>query len=161
MVKTHQKSIWHERFRRYVPFIFWVGVIFFLSSDSGSMENTGSLVRKVLRFFLPTTPEEILAIYHIYIRKIAHFTEYAILAFWASRAFIHSRKSIFQKYWFFLSFGIVVFVAAIDEFNQSFNLNRTGSIGDFFLDCFGGIFVIISIFIYLIISKRQRNSNLN
>jgi VanZ family protein len=161
MRKTQQTSIWHRRFTRYVPFIFWVGVIFFLSSDSGSMENTGSLIRNILGFFLPTTPEEILAIYHVYIRKFAHFTEYGILAFWASRAFLHSSKYIFQRYWLFWSFGIVVFVAAIDEFNQSFNANRTGSIGDFFLDCFGGVFVIISIFIYLTVSKRQPNSTLN
>ncbi len=137
----------HGRFWRYVPLILCILVIFFLSTDNGSMSNTGSIVRQILRFLLPDSPEENLAFYHIIIRKLAHFTEYAILAFWASRAFLNSKKEILKSKWFLWAFIIVVSVALMDEFNQSFNSNRSGSISDVLLDCFGGLSSILTIFI--------------
>jgi VanZ family protein len=151
-----ENYFWHGRFWRYVPLVFWCGVIFFLSTDNGSVSNTGSIVRQILRFFLPSTPEETLAVYHIFVRKLAHFTEYAILAFWASRAFIRSRKELLSIIWFLWAFGIVMLVAIIDEFNQSFNSNRTGSIGDVLLDCFGGMSLIIGYLTFRFLSKKLK-----
>ncbi len=138
----------HGRFMRYVPLILSVGVIFFLSTDNGSMSNTGSIVRQILKFLLPNSPEENLAVYHFFIRKLAHFTEYAALAFWASRAFFNSKKEILKSRWFLWAFLIVVFVAMTDEFNQSFSPNRSGSLYDILLDCLGGFSMILTILFF-------------
>lgn len=133
------------RFFRYAPLILWIGVIFIASSSQGAMSNTSRFIRPLLEWLFPNAPEEILIIYHSYIRKSAHFIEYAILAFWASRAFWSSSKEILQKNWTVWAFWVVVITASIDEINQSFNVARTGSFYDVLLDVAGGLFAIITL----------------
>lgn len=132
---------------RYASLILWTGVVLFASTGNASMSQTSRFIRPLLEFLFPNSPEETLLIYHGYIRKLAHFTEYGILAFLAFWAFSNSRVIFLHKKWFFAAFGLVAFVAIIDETNQSFNVTRTGSVYDVLLDCFGG-FAILSI-IYL------------
>jgi VanZ family protein len=141
---NHKKSltIRHKRFFRYVPFILWIGFIFFMSSNSGSMTNTSRFIRPLLEFLFPNSLPETLDVFHGYIRKFAHITEYAILAFFASRTFRSSSKRYFQRFWYLFAMTAVFAVASVDEYNQSFNQNRTGSIYDVLLDCFGGLLMI-------------------
>lgn len=106
------------------------------------MTQTSRFIRPLLEFLFPNTPEEILTVYHGYIRKLGHFTGYGILAFWAFRAFSSSRSDFLRKNWFPLALGLVALVAVIDETNQSFNAARTGSIYDVLLDCFGAITIL-------------------
>ena len=130
-----------ERFLLYAPLFLWIGVIFYMSSSSGSMSQTSRFIRPLLEWLFPNTPEDIITIYHGYIRKFAHFAEYALLAFFASRAF--SRSS---KFWAISAFLLVVLIASLDEFNQSFNTARTGSIYDVLLDVAGGLTIILLFF---------------
>ena len=102
-------------------------------------------------------PEETLQIYHGYIRKFAHFAEYSALAFFASRAFWSSSIEIFRRYWFIFAFGLVVCIASIDEYNQSFNSARTGSIYDVLLDCLGGLTAILLLAAFHIFRKKGDN----
>ena len=92
-------------------------------------------------------------LYHAYIRKTAHFAEYAVLAFWASWAF--NRPTVGRARTMIYGLLAVVTVAAIDEYNQSFNLSRTGSWLDVLLDISGGV-TMLAIFW---ISNRLRPSN--
>ena len=98
--KKLQTSEWHGRILRYVPLILWIGVILFASTTQGSMSKTSNFIRPILEFFFPNATEENLIIYHAYIRKLAHFVEYAVLAFFASRAFWYSSIKLLQKYWY-------------------------------------------------------------
>ena len=82
-------------------------------------------------------------VYHGYIRKFAHFAEYAALAFWASIAFSTSSVKFLQKFWYLAAFVVVALIASIDEFNQSFDASRTGSVYDVLIDISGGIFMIL------------------
>ena len=107
------------------------------------MAETSRFIRPLLHFLFPSAPEEILQTYHGYIRKLAHLTEYAILAFFAARAFVNSSKNLLRNYWFIFAFLVVFAVACIDEFNQSFNAARTGSPYDVALDCAGGVLMIL------------------
>jgi VanZ family protein len=138
----------HGRLTRYVPLILWIGLIFFFSTMQGSMSNTSGFIRPILVFLFPGASEETLIIYHVYIRKFAHFAEYAGLAFWASRAFWPSSAEFLKKYWYFGAFLLVLLVASTDEFNQSFNSARTGSIYDVMLDAFGGLVMILMLYGY-------------
>ncbi len=138
-----QKSKWRGRIIRYAPLLLWIAVILLASTMQGSMSNTSRFIRPLLIFLFPSAPEETLIIYHGYIRKFAHFAEYATLAFFASRAFWSSSIGIVRKYWFVFALGLVALIALIDEYNQSFNPARTGSIYDFLLDVSGGIFMLI------------------
>ncbi len=143
MTDNLQKSKWRGRIIRYAPLLLWIGVILFASTTNASMSNTSRFIRPLLIFFFPSAPEETLIIYHGYIRKFAHFAEYAALAFFASRAFWSSSSEIVRKYWFVFALGLAALIASIDEYNQSFNPARTGSIYDFLLDVSGGIFMLL------------------
>ena len=127
----------------YAPLIIWIGVIFYLSSGQGAMTETSRFIRPILVFLFPDAPETTLAIYHGYIRKFAHFAEYAVLAFLASRAFIKASGS-----WYVLAFGLTLAVAVLDEINQSFNPNRTSSEWDVILDVIGGVFAIVCFWLF-------------
>ncbi len=154
MVKSILSNKGRERFFRYAPLFLWIGVILFLSSGQASMSQTSRFVRPLLEFLFPNTAEEMLVIYHGYIRKLAHFAEYAVLGFWASRAFINSNKCFLRRYWYILAFLVVIFIATTDEFNQSLNPARTGSLYDVLLDCSGGITLI---FVYYLLTVKKNN----
>lgn len=132
-----------ERFFRYAPLILWIGVIFWFSSNQGSTTKTSGFIRPLLEFIFPGITEENLLIYHQYIRKTAHFVEYAALGFWASRAFWGSTVVTLRKFWWLAAFILIVLTASADEYNQSFNPSRTGSIYDVFIDLSGGLMMIV------------------
>ncbi len=85
--RSVQNLSWRERLWLYAPLFLWIGVIFYLSSSQGAMSNTSRFIRPFLEWMFPFATEETLQIYHGYIRKFAHFFEYAMLGFFASRAF--------------------------------------------------------------------------
>ncbi len=149
-----QKTDWRGRILRYAPLVLWIGLVLFLSTGQASMSNTSRFIRPLLEFLFPNAPEEILLVYHGYIRKLAHVTEYAILAFWACRAFSNSSQKFTRRFWFVVSFILVLLVASIDETNQSFLASRTGSITDVLLDVSGGTAMIL--IFYLAVNRRKR-----
>ncbi|HXG86593.1 MAG TPA: VanZ family protein [Pyrinomonadaceae bacterium] len=153
-MKANNSNLWRERVLRYAPLIIWIGVILFASTGSASMSETSRFIRPLLHFLFPDSPEETLIIYHGFIRKFAHFAEYAVLSFWAARAFWSSSIQTLRKFWFAFAFLAVLFVASIDEFNQSFNAARTGSIYDVTLDCAGGLTMILLLCLYRILIRK-------
>jgi VanZ family protein len=154
MTNGLEKFDGRRRFFRYAPLIVWIGVVLFASTGSASMSNTSLFVRPLLVFLFPDAPEETLQVYHGFIRKLAHLTEYSILAFWAMRAFYDSAIGILRKYAFVFAFPLVVLIASIDETNQSFNAARTSSIYDVLLDAAGGAAMILMFYL----AKKQPNS---
>jgi VanZ family protein len=146
--KVSSVNQWRERLKAYAPLIFWIGVIFFLSSGQGAMTETSRFIRPILIFLFPDAPETTLAIYHGYIRKFAHFAEYAVLAFLASRAFVKR-----FGYWHILwTLGLTAAIAVLDEVNQSFNPQRTGSEWDVILDLIGGV---SGIFVFWLFTRSR------
>ena len=155
-----KKQTRRERFIRFAPLFLWVGVIFYLSSTQGATTNTSRFIRPFLEWLFPAAPEETLNIYHGYIRKCAHFAVYAALAFWSWLAFRpNGRTSGQTRFEEFLvrnrqiaSFALVVFVASLDEWNQSFNVARTGSVYDILLDASGGAAALLFLWFF---TKKQ------
>ena len=82
---------------------------------------------------------------HLITRKLAHFTEYAILGFLAARAFRTSPRPAIRSRWFLISATLVVTFALIDEYHQRFVPTRTGSIYDSLIDIVGGITALLVI----------------
>jgi VanZ family protein len=122
------------------------------------MSATSIIIRPVLEFLFPAASEESLQLMHFYIRKCAHFTEYAILALWAIRAFRHSAAVYLSRFPYHFSFLVVVIVALLDELNQRFISSRTGSIWDVMLDASGGLFAIVAVYL---ISRRRKSGQPN
>lgn len=155
--KDLQPNKWRGRIIRYAPLFLWIGLVLFLSTGNASMSNTSRFVRPLLEFLFPTAPEETLLVYHGYVRKLAHVTEYAILAFWASRAFSTSSVKFLNQFWYVFAFLLVALTASIDETNQSFLASRTGSIYDVLLDIAGGTAMILLFSIVLKFWKRRKS----
>ena len=70
----------------WLPVLIWLGVIFIGSSDLMSAEHTSRFLIPFLRWLRPDISPETLALIQFVMRKAAHVTEYAILAFLFFRA---------------------------------------------------------------------------
>ena len=152
MVENTKK--WRGRIIRYAPLILWIAVVFTASSTAGASQNTSIIIRPLLEWLFPSTPAATLDIYHGYIRKCAHFTEYGVLAFFAARAFWNSSHAILRRFWFVVAFLTVFAVASLDEYNQSFNALRTGSFYDTLLDASGGLTIILVLVLYKYFKRK-------
>jgi VanZ family protein len=128
---------------RYLPLVAWLAFISYASSGSFSASNTSRIIGPLVLWLFPNTSMETLATIHFITRKVAHFTEYAILGFLAARAFRTSPRPAIRQRWFLISAALVVAFALLDEYHQSFVPNRTGTIYDSFIDMAGGLTALI------------------
>ena len=137
-----QRPAW-RRIRRYGPLLVWIAFIFFASTGEFSADNTSRIIGPLLRWLFPRISEEQLAFAHFLVRKAAHFTEYAVLALLAARAFSTSSVEVLHRRWFLISLCLVVLYALSDEYHQSFVASRTASIYDSLIDMSGGLTALL------------------
>ncbi|HKQ99881.1 MAG TPA: VanZ family protein [Pyrinomonadaceae bacterium] len=142
-----------RRVWRYGPLVLWMVFIFLASTGEFSASNTSRIIGPLLRWLFPGISEESLALAHLITRKVAHFTEYAVLAWLAARAFSTSTRQALGRRWFLLSFSLVVTYSLLDEYHQSFVPERTGTIYDSFIDMAGGLTAL------LLYSLRKRRAS--
>jgi VanZ family protein len=135
---------------RYLPLVTWLVFISVASSDSFSANNTSRIIGPLVLWLFPNTSPETMAVIHLVTRKVAHFTEYAILAYLAARAFRGSPRPAIANRWFIICLALVVCYALLDEYHQSFVPSRTASIYDSFIDMTGGLVAL------LIIRRRHK-----
>jgi VanZ family protein len=143
-------------FSRYAPLVTWLAVISLASSDGFSAANTSRIIGPLVLWLFPNTTPETLAVVHFFMRKIAHFSEYALLGFLAARAFRTSPNLLLSRRWFWISLALVVGYAFLDEYHQAFVPSRTASIFDSLIDVLGGLTSL------MIVRRRQagpRSSN--
>lgn len=142
-----------QRLWRYGPPIIWATLIFVGSSDLLSSSHTSSFILRPLHLLFPHASEATLAAIHFALRKLGHFTEYAILAWLTARALRTSSREWLRTRWFWLALAFVVCYALFDEFRQSFVPSRTASIYDSLIDISGGLTALV-----LIAIRNSRNS---
>jgi VanZ family protein len=147
-----------QRLWRYGPLALWIVFISFASTSEFSATNTSEIFRPLLLWFFPNLSEPQLATAHFLTRKAGHFTEYAVLAFFARRAFVSSSRTFLRRYWFQAGLALVVIYALLDEFHQSFVPSRTPSIYDSAIDVAGGLAVLI---IFKLCCKTPRESEVS
>jgi VanZ family protein len=148
---TDAEATWSERAWRYLPLLVWMALIFFFSTGEMSAGNTSRIVRPLLLWLFPEISEERITLVHFIVRKAAHFTEYAILALLAARAFATSHQALLRRRWFITSLVLVILYALSDELHQTFVPSRTGSIYDSFIDMSGGLTALL-----LLLWRKQR-----
>ena len=90
---------------------------------------------------------------NLFVRKLGHFSEYAILGFFAfayfSNIFQTGREKIQLETSFFISFLFCFSYAVSDEFHQTFVIGRDGNFMDVLIDSGGVLFgIIISIILF-------------
>ncbi len=118
-------------------------MIFYFSTDAFSGERTGSLLWRVVSFIYPAITEGEFGLVHFYVRKAAHFTEYAALALLFFRAFRRGAQAPWRWLWAIGSLLIVASYALLDEYHQTFTQSRVGSVYDSLTDVAGGVTALI------------------
>jgi VanZ family protein len=146
--------------------VVWAGVIWQLGSDHFSFSETGrSIWWPMVEWLIGDIDAVTRWRIHVWIRKSAHFVEYAILALLAFRAALlsvnhnqnygrsvkHSRLA--TAGWSALF--IVLALASADEARQAFSPVRTGSPYDVLIDLSGGLIAVLGL---ILISRRMRRS---
>jgi len=124
------------RLRPWVPAVAWMVVILALSTDSASSENTGRFLLPALRFVWPTASPLLMETLHGVIRKLAHVTEYAVLAGLWYRALAVERRSPPAAG---IALALSVVWAGIDEAWQTLTPSRTPSLVDVAIDAGGAL----------------------
>ena len=124
---------------KWVPVVAWMLLIFAGSSDALSAEQTSRFIVPFLRWLDPTISLQTIALVHLGIRKLGHFTEYAILAALLWRALRDSFRGLSATMVGLAAFVVAAGFAISDEFHQSFVPSRTSSLHDVLIDCIGAI----------------------
>ena len=110
-------SSWRSRLWRYAPLAGWIGFIFFASTGAMSDSNTSRIIAPLFKWLFPGITEAQLLFVRFTVRKGAHFTEYAVLALLAARAFIPCAHRRLRRHAFVAALALVVLVALLDEYN--------------------------------------------
>lgn len=122
--------------------------IFIGSTDLLSAAHTSRFIGPFLRWFAPDVSDATVASIQLVVRKLAHLTEYAILALLLCRVARLYRERIFVAV-----FITAVLYAALDEFHQSFVMSRTGAPWDVVVDCAGAL---LGLAIYARFPRRRQ-----
>lgn len=131
-----------------------MGVIFAASTDLGSAEHTSRFLIPFLRWLHPQISGLTLLKIQFAIRKLAHLSEYAVLAilllgaFWAG-----GRKAFWQSA--LLVVLVAAFYATTDEFHQTFIASRTASPRDVLIDISGAA---CGVLVYWLILRNAINA---
>ncbi|MFM7803130.1 MAG: VanZ family protein [Verrucomicrobiota bacterium] len=129
-----------QRLRYWGPLVLWMAVIFWASSDAESGRRGSRLLGPLLRWLLPESSADTIDGLLFLLRKVAHVSEYAVLAVLAGRPFevwpgpsgsgTRSRPAL-------LAWGFCVLYAVSDEWHQSFVPTRVGTAWDVLIDGVG------------------------
>lgn len=142
--------------------IFWVGFIFHNSSLNGSESNKESY--NVLNIIKRQVSKiDVIKDYNLkdkdlnyIVRKNAHFFQYFMLSLFVT--YITFAFKLKGKKGIVYILFIVLLVAVLDEFYQSFIPNRSSSVMDVLIDFSGGCFGTICYYFmyYILLSKRKK-----
>lgn len=153
----------------FLPSLLLLFLIFGFSAQDG--DSSGSLSFQVslylVKLFSPLLPaamsEEVLIaraeMIHFFVRKLAHMTEYFLLAlslqiplYTCFSSCLSWRKRILA------GAVLTVCLAALDEFHQTFVPGRSGNFTDVCVDSIGIIAASLCLFIFLFIRNKKRIS---
>jgi VanZ family protein len=132
----------------WMPAIIWMVVIFSASGDKKSFQHSSLIIGPILHWLFPNLSEDAVNTTVTAVRKCAHLTEYAVLAFLFWRAL---RKPVRRdpRPWSWREAAIAILLVAIyassDEFHQSFVPSRDASARDVLIDTIGAVGGILAL----------------
>ena len=144
--------------------LLWVLFIFINSmqtgSESGEMSgNVTEAINEVLHVISPSWN-----VGHLFVRKAAHFSEFALLALLFGFAYLTTfvsgldeRVPLRRLSCVLLALPSAVLVAAIDETIQLFVEGRVGSAVDVLIDSSGAACSVLVLFMVLALTNRKKN----
>jgi len=134
--------------KHWLPVLFWMALIFLVSTDVGSATHTSRIIEPLLRWVNPHISNDGLNLAHTLVRKGGHLTEYAILALLSLRAVLIDQRSRPAENFSratAIALAVAVMYAASDEFHQSFVAARTSSIYDVGIDSLGAALALAAV----------------
>ena len=127
--------------------ILWMIFIFVMSQTPGNDSSKQSnFIVDIIIHILPITRDTLSFI----VRKCAHMTEYAILAFLLYKTFIHKQNPLIK------SFIFTALYACSDEFHQLFISGRAGQIRDVCIDSTEALIMLL--IIYFILKRKDKKT---
>ena len=123
----------------------WMGIIFYFSHQPAeqSAELSNGLVSKLIEIFhLPFTDH--------FVRKSAHFSEYALLGIFT----VNAMRLFFSKNSLWVALTVCSFYSVTDEIHQFFIPGRSCQFSDMLLDTAGSA---VGIFLWWLIFYNLKN----
>ena len=134
-------------------------MMFIMSSDLGSADNTRPILTSIIRKWFPALASQLslaqIDVLDFVIRKCTHIAEYAVLALLTARAFAITSSSPFKTR-FIAAFTAAVY-ALSDELHQSFVPSRGAAYMDVLWDSLGASLGSLAIYM---VQLRQRTKSL-
>ena len=126
----------------WLPVLAWMTLIFSGSGDARSAAHSSRIILPLMRWLCPHMSQEDLDLVVLLVRKCAHLTEYAVLAWLFWRAVRKPVKRDARPWSWRLAGGAILFVALYagsDEWHQTFVPNREGCVRDVMIDTTGAV----------------------
>jgi VanZ family protein len=150
----------HNALKAWTAAILWLIVIALESSSLGASTNTGRILYPILHFLFGMDPFRF-EHWHFFIRKGGHVFGYGLLSLLLFRAWRETLRlpgsANWTVRWANLAVLGTMLVASLDEYHQSFNPLRTGSVRDVILDTCAGITVQILLFLWVTLRKSRES----
>ena len=146
--------------RAWWPAIVWIGLIAFESTDFFSSEHTGSMLYTILTRLFGHIDFYKFLVFHHYLRKTGHVVGYGMLSLLLLRGW---RATLGRDHALLLRTALLswlgtAFVAAMDEWHQSYIPSRTGSIWDVALDTVAGVAFLVAAYFWLRRADRSEQT---
>ena len=125
-------TVLRSSFKDWGPAMVWMVVLFVLSTSAFSASNTSRVIEPMLRWIFSSASLVTIAMMSNLIRKMAHFTDYAILFWLLFRGPLIKRP--------YTALACCVIYAFLDEGHQIFAMGRGASLYDVALDSSGALF---------------------
>lgn len=144
--------------------VLWILVIccmvmifsFSAQTSEESNELSGSLLDRIIRLLAVNASEETIAFLSVFIRKVAHFSIYALLG---GLIFLLVREGYGVRGKGEIVIPVVAsgVYAVFDEFHQLFVSGRSGQLLDVFIDTLGAVTSTLLLFtIYMFSARRKK-----
>lgn len=156
--------------RRILPFALWTAcalwTLFIFANSLQTGNESGQMSGNVTQFINDVlhTVSPKLSVGHLFVRKTAHFCEFALLAllfcfaFWSTLVPNVSARVPFERICcVLLALPCAISVAAIDETIQLFVDGRVGSVVDVLIDSSGATCATLIFFLTVALLNRKKN----
>jgi VanZ family protein len=142
----------------WLPVAVGIGIVMLESTELMGSNHTSHPLRWLFEtLFGPISDASWEVVHHMF-RKSGHFLGYGALGVaWLRAWWMTLPRSRFFSIAVFALLGTAL-VASWDEWHQSYLPNRSGSVSDVLLDCFGAIAMILAVYIYMRILMPRRLS---
>jgi VanZ family protein len=136
-----------QAFLWWLPVIIWAGVIFWMSTKTFGPSFSNRLLSEVLGFLHLQVSERHFQLLELGIRKLGHFTEYAIFSIFLYHAIGDEHRSTWNPRKALTCILLAGLYSLTDEFHQSFVPGRGPSIVDCGFDTIGAMLGMVIIYV--------------